>query len=190
LDRALSTANKAVALDPFDARGYQALYTVQFLRGDIEEFKRIGEKALALNRNSLDLVGDYGAKLAMSGQWDAGLPLVRQAVERNPAPPGWLFTPLIYFDYMNGNYAGALAYVERMNTPDYYRTYVLQAMIYGQLGDTAKAKTALAQIERLKPQFLADPVADMRHWGIAPDILTRSVEGLKKAGLQITATEG
>jgi adenylate cyclase len=190
LERALSTANKAVALDPFDARGYQALYTVQFLRGDTKEFQRIGEKAIELNRNSLDLVGDYGAKLAMSGRWTEGLPLVHQAVDRNPAPPGWLFTPLVYYEYMNGNYADALGYVDRMNTPDYYRTYVLQAMIYGQMGDLAGAKAALDQIGRLKPQFLADPVADMRHWGIAPDILALSVDGLKKAGVAIAATEG
>ncbi len=190
LDRALASANKAVDLDPFDARAYQALYTVQFLRGDTKEFQRIGKKALELNRNSLDLIGDYGAKLAMSGLWTEGLPLVRNAVERNPAPPGWLFTPLVYYEYMNGNYAEALSFVDRMNTPDYYRTHVLRAMIYGQQGDTAKAKAALDQIERLKPQFLYDPVADMKHWGLAADILAQSVDGLRKAGVMIAATQG
>jgi adenylate cyclase len=190
LERALASANKAVALDPFDARAYQALYTVQFLRGDTKEFQRIGKKALELNRNSLDLVGDYGAKLAMSGLWTEGIPLVRNAVERNPAPPGWLFTPLVYYEYMNGNYSAALSFVDRMNTPDYYRTYVLRAMIYGQLGDTAKAKAALEQIERLKPQFLNDPVADMKHWGLAAEILAQTVDGLRKAGVIIPASQG
>ncbi len=190
LERALASANKAVALDPFDARAYQALYTVQFLRGDTKEFQRIGKKALELNRNSLDLVGDYGAKLAMSGLWTEGLPLVRNAVERNPAPPGWLFTPLVYYEYMNGNYSEALTYVDRMNTPDYYRTHVLRAMIYGQLGDTAKAKAAIDQIERLKPQFLGDPMADMKHWGLATEILAQSIDGLRKAGVIIPATQG
>jgi adenylate cyclase len=190
LERALASANKAVALDPFDARAYQALYTVQFLRGDTKEFQRIGKKALELNRNSLDLVGDYGAKLAISGLWTEGIPFVRNAVERNPAPPGWLFTPLVYYEYMNGNYSAALTYVDRMNTPDYYRTYVLRAMIYGQLGDTAKAKAALEQIERLKPQFLNDPVADMKHWGLAAEILAQTVDGLRKAGVIIPASQG
>jgi adenylate cyclase len=190
LERALATANKAVLLDPFDSRGYQALYTVHFLRGETKEFERVGRKAMELNRNSLDLMGDYGAKLAMSGRWSQGLPLVRQAVEHNPAPPGWLFTPLVYYEYVKGNYEGALTYVERMNTPDYYRAYVLQAMIYGQMGDQARAKAALDQIQRLKPQFLTDPVADMLHWGIAPDILALSVDGLKKAGVIIAATQG
>lgn len=190
LDRALASANKAVVLDPFDARAYQALYTVQFLRGDTKEFRRIGKKALELNRNSLDLVGDYGAKLAMSGLWTEGIPLVRNAVERNPAPPGWLFTPLVYYEYMNGDYAAALTLVDRMNTPDYYRTHVLRAMIYGQLGDMAKAKAAIEQIERLKPNFLGDPVADMKHWGLAAEILAQSVDGLRKAGVTIAATQG
>lgn len=190
LERALASANKAVALDPFDARAYQALYTVQFLRGDTKEFQRIGKKALELNRNSLDLVGDYGAKLAMSGSWTEGLPLVRNAVERNPAPPGWLFTPLVYYEYMNGNYSAALTFVDRMNTPDYYRTHVLRAMIYGQLGDMAMAKAAIDQIERLKPKFLSDPVADMRHWGLAAEILAQSVDGLRKAGVIIPASHG
>lgn len=190
LERALASANKAVALDPFDARAYQALYTVQFLRGDTKEFQRIGKKALELNRNSLDLVGDYGAKLAMSGLWTEGIPLVRNAVERNPAPPGWLFTPLVYYEYMNGDYSAALTYVDRMNTPDYYRTYVLQAMIYGQLGDAVKAKAAVQQIQRLKPQFLNDPVADMKHWGLAAEILAQTVDGLRKAGVFIAATQG
>jgi len=190
LERALATANKAVSLDPFDARGYQALYTVYFLLGDIKDFERIGGKAMELNPNSLDLMGDFGAKLAMSGRWAQGIPKVRQAVDRNPSPPGWLFTPLVYYEYVKGNYADALRYVERMNTPDYYRTYVLQAMIYGQMGDQAKAKVALDQIQRLKPQFLADPVADMLRWGIAPEILALSVDGLKKAGVVIATTQG
>jgi TolB-like protein/Tfp pilus assembly protein PilF len=190
LERALTTANKAVSLDPFDARGYQALYTVHFLLGDMKEFERIGRKAMELNRNSLDLMGDFGAKLAMSGRWAQGIPMVRQAVERNPSPPGWLFTPLVYYEYVKGNYADALSYVDRMNTPEYYRTYVLQAMIYGQMGEAAKAKAALEQIQRLKPQFLTDPVADMLHWGIAPDILALSVDGLKKAGIPVSATQG
>ena len=116
--------------------------------------------------------------------------MVRNAVERNPAPPGWLFTPLVYYEYMNGNYSAALTFVDRMNTPDYYRTYVLRAMIYGQLGDMAKAKAALDQIERLKPQFLNDPVADMKHWGLAAEILAQSVDGLRKAGVMIAATQG
>jgi adenylate cyclase len=190
LERARTTANKAVLLDPFDARGYQALYTVHFLHGDMKEFERVGRKAMELNRNSLDLMGDYGAKLAMSGRWAQGIPLVRQAVERNPAPPGWLFTPLVYYEYVKGNYTDALTYVERMNTPDYYRTYVLQAMIYGQMGDLTKAKAALDQIRRLKPQFLTDPVADMLHWGIAPALLALSVDGLKKAGVIVAASQG
>jgi adenylate cyclase len=190
LERALATANRAVSLDPFDARGYQALYTVHFLRGEMKEFERIGGKAMELNPNSLDLMGDFGAKLAMSGRWAQGIPKVRQAVERNPSPPGWLFTPLVYYEYVKGNYAEALSYVERMNTPDYYRAYVLQAMIYGQMGEVTKAKAALDQIQRLKPQFLADPVSDMLRWGIAPEILALSVDGLKKAGVAIATTQG
>jgi hypothetical protein len=77
-----------------------------------------------------------------------------------------------------------------MNTPDYYRTHVLRAMIYGQLGDAPRAKAALDQVRRLKPSFLSDPLSDMRHWGLAPDILAASIEGLKKAGLTVPESQG
>jgi TolB-like protein/Tfp pilus assembly protein PilF len=190
LDRALEAAKHAVALDSFDAAAHQAVYTVYFLREDIEQFRRFGNKALELNSNSLDLAGDFGAKLAMSGFWDEGLPMVRRVLERNPAPPGWLFTPLIYDEYRNGNYTAALAYLERMNTPDYYRVYVLQAMVYGQMGEYAKAQEALDRIGRLRPDFLADPVAEMSHWGLSRDLLERSIDGLKKAGVAIADVEG
>ena len=63
-----------------------------------------------------------------------------------------------------------------------------QATVLGQ--QRVPALTALDQIERLKPQFLNDPVADMKHWGLAAEILAQSVDGLRKAGVIIPASQG
>lgn len=185
LDRALAAAQKAVSLAPTDARSYEALYAAYFFRGDLEGFKRAGADALRLNPNNPEIIADYGNRLALSGQWDEGIALVKRAMDMNPGHPGWYQIPLLLDAYRRGNYSEALALTERMNMPKFYRTWVFLAMIRGQLGDTARAATALQEVDRLNPAFRGHVRDEMRKWGFRPDLVETCIDGLRKAGLVI-----
>ena len=184
-DRATEAAQRAVSLAPTDALSYQALYAADYYRGDIEGFKRAGAEALKLNPNNPDIAADYGAKLAISGAWDEGLPLVRRAMDLNPAHPGWYHTALVLDAYRRGDYQDALANVERMNMPGHYRVWVYFAMIYGQMGDRLKARGALETLATLDPDFGLNAREDMAKWGYTPSLIDACIKGLEMAGLKV-----
>ena len=59
------------------------------------------------------------------------------------------------------------------------------AAVYGQLGDTEKAKATLAHILGLWPEFPKDPRAWFVRRRFSVDVLESLMEGLRKAGLQV-----
>jgi Flp pilus assembly protein TadD len=86
IDRALAAARRAIELDPDNVRGLQAEMLALYFHGDIAGALDIGEHALSVNPNDTDLIGDYGLRLALSGDWVRGCSLIREARERNPGP--------------------------------------------------------------------------------------------------------
>lgn len=185
LEKALETAQRAVALTPTDARSYEALYAAYFYRGDIEAFRRTAADARRLNPNNPELMADIGNKLVAISSYDEGVALIRKAISLNPGHPGWYNFGLILDAYHRGAYAEALIAADRLNMPLHYRTWVLYAMVYGELGDTARAKAAVEELTRLKPDFAANARGDLRKWGYRDELIEASITGLKNAGLAI-----
>ncbi len=184
-DRGLAAAQKAVGLAPTDALSYQSLYAALFAKGDLDGFRAAGAEALRLNSNNPDIVADFGEKLAIAGFWDEGLKLVRQAMDDNPARPGWYHTALVLDAYNRGDYKAALAFAERMRAPDHYRWWFYLTMIYGQMGDRQLALQAVERLNGLDPDFGLNAPSELAKWGYAPALVERCLDGLRKAGLKI-----
>jgi tetratricopeptide (TPR) repeat protein len=60
-----------------------------YFHGDLQAALKFGEQALALNPNNTKLMGEYGYRLAASGDRARGCELLAQARERNPRPRGY-----------------------------------------------------------------------------------------------------
>lgn len=185
LDKALETAQRAVALAATDARSYEALYAVYFYRDDIEAFRRAGADARRLNPNSPEIMADFGNKLVAMGAYDEGAALIRKALTLNPAHPGWYNIGLVLEAYRRGAYDEALAAVARMNLPLHYPGWVFITMIHGQRGDAAEARAAAEELLRLQPDFPLNARSDFRKWGYRPELTELCIAGLRKAGLDI-----
>src|SRR4029077_14317502 len=74
--KALFSARRAVELEPGNTRALQALMMALFSNQQLAESLRIGQQALALNPNDTELVGEFGARLALSWQWERGTKLL------------------------------------------------------------------------------------------------------------------
>ena len=96
------------------------------------------EHALALNPYDSDILADLGRAYSLTGDWDKGIPLIREAFERNPAQPSWYRLFIALFHYMHGRYDEALAEAQRIGTPDLVYTHVVLAMIHGQTGQQGR----------------------------------------------------
>ena len=62
---------------------------------------------------------------------------------------------------------------------------VVGYLVYGQLGRTAEARTAVENLLRLFPGYGAREWEELGKWFLAPDMLEHLVDGLRKAGLSI-----
>lgn len=186
---ALRLAQHAVILAPDSPLPLQALGVAHWLRREAALSISAYEHALALNPHDSDILADLGRAYSLTGDWNRGIPLIREAFARNPGQPSWyrLFTAL--FHYVHGRYDEALTEAQRIGTPNLVYAHAVLAMIYGQIGDKESADHEVDEILRLYPNFTDKAVFEFERRNIDPAIIAKMVDGLRKAGLDIAPYE-
>ena len=110
---------------------------------------------------------------------------MERGMQLNPRHPGWYWFPLAWNAYRKEDYRGALNYSLKINLPGFFATYEVLAATYGQLGEQQAASQALGEMLKLVPNFgQAAPM--LKSIWFSPEMVERVLEGLRKAGLQIT----
>lgn len=183
---ALKLAQHAVILAPDSPLPLQALGIAHWLRREPALSIAAYEHALALNPHDSDILADLGRAYSLTGDWDRGIPLIREAFDRNPAQPSWYRLFIALFHYVHGRYDEALAEAQRIGTPNLVYAHVVLAMIYGQIGDRDSANYEVSEILRLYPNFSDKAVFEFERRNIDPAIIAKMVDGLRKAGLDTT----
>jgi tetratricopeptide (TPR) repeat protein len=156
LDAAVESAQRAAALDPTNVWALQAQMLSLFFKNDVDAALRVGERAVALNPNDTELVGEYGMRVALSGDWSSGCPLIEKAYALKPAPQPDYEVMLGLCSYMEGDYQKALFWVRRTDLQKSPLHHFVVAAIYGQLGDAAAAERERQWILANAPALLAD----------------------------------
>ena len=100
LARALEAAENAASLDPSNVRAQQALMNVYFFTNNVEMGLKTGRQALALNPNDMELLGEFGVRLATSGQWAEGDAMIERALAYNPSNANYYLTAQSAAAYM------------------------------------------------------------------------------------------
>ena len=187
LPKALDLAHRAVELAPDSVQGYKALHLIYWLMHDVDRSFEAAEHGLALNPNDSEIMADLGGRLCLAGNWERGLPLVREAFARNPAQPGLyrIVTSLRF--YLDGQYEEALDEIEKANIPSVIHYHVILAMTHAQLGQTHEAAAEVREILKIDPGYGDGVVADLQKHNVYPDLIRVVVEGLRKAGLKGSA---
>ncbi|MBK3737297.1 hypothetical protein GAY29_30450, partial [Azospirillum brasilense] len=85
LNDALAAALRATELEPAGLRPLTALYTAYCLRGQYGPCFAAGHRALQASPGNAHVLGDLGLWHVEAGQSAKGLPLLEQAMERDPA---------------------------------------------------------------------------------------------------------
>ncbi|MEX0276081.1 MAG: adenylate/guanylate cyclase domain-containing protein [Ruegeria sp.] len=179
LDKALSLAQRAVELDPTDARGFGELGYVQLYRKEHDSALESYKRALALNPNDADMHSDYADALAHSGDNESAISHLQQAMRLNPYFPDQYLWHLGGAYYNLKRYDEVIASVNKMNNPTEGQRVL--AASYAQLGDMDMAQQIADRHRVVHPNF------SLSRWAkVQPDRLTDDtqhfVEGLKKAG--------
>ena len=183
LEKALTFVQKGVALEPENQLVRDALSLVYFHRGDKELFLQHVEQTIALNPNSPYIVGVSGWHMALYGEWDRGLKLLKKGIKLNPHHPGWFHLVPFMDCYRRGEYENAFAEALKFNYPEVFWDPVMRAATLGQIGRQNEAKTAVSQLLKLEPDFATRGRWLIRRYVKVDSLIDRIVEGLRKAGL-------
>ncbi len=183
LEKALTFAQKGVALAPENQFAWDALTLVYFHRGDKELFLQHVEKTIALNPNSPYIVGVAGWHMALWGEWNRGLSLLKKGMKLNPYHPTWFHLAPYMGYYRRGLYENAFAEALKFNYPELFWDPVMRAAALGQMGRENEARAAVDDLLKLEPDFVTQGRSMINHYVKVDDLIDIVIEGLKKAGL-------
>jgi TolB-like protein/class 3 adenylate cyclase/Flp pilus assembly protein TadD len=180
LDAAVDLAQKAIQLDPLDARGFAELGFAMLYQKRHEESLAEYSRAVVLNPNDADILAELADALVYAGQPRKSIDLLTKAMRLNPYYPDWYLWYLADAHNAMGNSAEVISVVRQMQNQDEGRR--LLAANYAHLGQLDKASIEANEVLRLHPGFT------ISQWRQRPPyrdqaILERYVEGLIKAGL-------
>jgi adenylate cyclase len=181
--RSLDAARQAVALDPENARGLQALMTALYFNRQPQESLRVGEQALAVNPNDTELLSEFGSRLALSGQWQRGAAVMEEALSRNPGAAGYFRGVLALAEYMQGNYGKAVIEIRQANIRKFPLFHIVAAVIYAERGMIDEAKRESQEFALMGSDYLVNLTDELETRLGRPQDRERILAGLKKAGL-------
>ena len=183
LEKALTFAQKGVALAPDNQFALDALTLVYFHRGEKELFLQHADQTIALNPNSPYIIGVAGWHMMLYGEWDRGIPLLEKGMKLNPYHPTW-FHLATYMDYYRrGDYENAFSEALKFNYPELYLDTLMRAAALGQLERQDEAKTALGRLLELEPDFATRARWLLNRYVKVDDLIDSLMVGLRKAGL-------
>lgn len=161
--------------------------TALFFNQQLAESMRVGEQALATNPNDTELMGEYGVRLAMGGQWKRGAEVLDQALAVNPGGAGYYHGNRALAAYMLQDYDTAVAEIRQANLQKFPLFHLVAAVIYAERGLMEDAKREGARFVAMRPGFLPNLAAELKNRNIQPEDQARMIAGIRKAGLPIPA---
>ncbi|UVC08870.1 hypothetical protein IHQ71_27765 [Rhizobium sp. TH2] len=186
LQHALDTARHAVRLDPYNTRGLQAEMFALFFSKQYEAGKVVGEKAIKLNPNDTELMGEYGYRLAVSGDWAKGCPLIAEARLRNPGMFSYYESGLALCSYFGNDLEEAVMWIGKTTAPSNPIYHAIAAAIYGEAGLKREAEKEVSWLCENHPALLKNIRQEVTtRLGRAQDI-DRFISSLGKADAVFT----
>jgi adenylate cyclase len=189
LERALEAAQRAVELDKENEESRAILAVIYFHRHELDLFYIHADRALEINPNHATILADLGDNMVFAGNIDRGIALVRKAIALNPKHPDWYYFSLTEYHYRRGEYEAALDVAQKINMPNFFWTYVHQARAYGQLDRQAEAARSIEKLLELYPGYPDNARLELRKYNYPEAAIEHSIEGLRKAGLDIPDEE-
>jgi len=144
-----------------------------------------GERANALNPNNSWILANFGTYLVWTGELERGSAMVKKAAALNPKHGDWYYLSLSFTEYHKENYEKAMECALKINLPNFHWAQIHLAVAYGQLGRTAEGRATIDKLLVIFPDFPEKAWDEYRTFNILDELIRRSLDGLRKAGLDI-----
>jgi TolB-like protein/Flp pilus assembly protein TadD len=164
LKRGVGAAEKALALDPGNARAHYAMGLVHVLRGDFERSALANETAIALDRNFALAHNNLGNSLVHLGKGKEALQAVETALRLDPRGPqiGAFWTVAGLAHLLLGDTSEAVGCFSRARAanPKLPRAQLGAAVSLALIAELSAARLAAAELLRLVPHYRLSETID------------------------------
>ncbi|MEJ2048042.1 MAG: hypothetical protein P8X92_09430, partial [Dehalococcoidia bacterium] len=158
---------------------------VYFFRQERDLFLSEAKTALDLNPNAPALTGFLGWLLALYGEWERGLAILKKGMELNPHYPGWFHMAPFFSLYLQERYEEAYQEAQLFQMPQLFWDPLLRAAVLGRLEREEEGAQALVELLHLKPDFPATGRFLISCYAKFPTLIDELLDGLRRAGLTI-----
>jgi tetratricopeptide (TPR) repeat protein len=178
----LKAAQRAMDLDASCQAAWRAMAAFHFFDRDLAGLRLAADRTIAINPIS-PATGHVGLLLALAGEWDRGIPLLRRAIDLNPNHSGWFHLVVALDHYRRGEFADALAQAKLSSVPQLVTMPLIIAAAAGQLGRVVDVRAAFETLRQQHADFLAHERARqvIRFWVWEADLVDALMEGFSKA---------
>ena len=182
LEMAQKLSKRAIELDSHcQYAQWSRAYSCYLVR-DREQFVQLARLAINLNPADTNILAAAGQKLAMAGNWEEGLDLMRQAERLNPFLPSWFRTATFIYHLHNNDMEAALAEARRINSPQ-TAGYMFRCALLGAMGRKEEAALELQELLGKWPSFAGNYQEILRRIVFQDSIKDILVKGLQNAGI-------
>lgn len=181
----IDQANKAVQLDPADARARMVAAAAYFYAQQLDLFEHEARQALTLAPHDAHILAVLGQMTAFQGQWERGAPMVTKANTLNPdAVVGWYHSTMAYYYYLKGDYERALEIVRQDTNRQSPYLYLAYIPICGQLGLKQQALDNWQKLLKEDQGWSAETIdAWWRSRNMREEDVAKLMAGVTKSGI-------
>jgi adenylate cyclase len=184
LKLAIELHEKAIELDDSLAIAHAALGYWLVLARQHDKALAEGERAIALEPNSADVMNGYAMVLRFVGKEKEAIPMFEEALRLNPKPPNTYLHNYGATLRDLGLYDEAIVQIKRAieREPNDFLAYVVLTSCYSQAGRDEEARAAAKEVLKLNPKFSAAHMQRTIPYKNSA-VAKRFGDSLRKAGL-------
>lgn len=186
IDQAIVSASRAVLLDPASTLARCVLAAALLVKGELQAALNELEQVLLLNSRSLAYREIVGWLMALAGDWERGMALMRDAAQRNPYCLPHIKHGLWAYYLRRDEFASAYAAAIECRDPGFFWRDLMITSSLGLLGRVSEARVSAAELLRAKPLFQQRGRILVEHYIKLPEIRERVLAGLHNAGLVLS----
>jgi adenylate cyclase len=181
---AIELGEKSIVVDDTRAEAHALLGLLYCLKKEWDKAIAEGERGMALNPSSADVMSRYATTLYLVGRPEEAIPLIEKAIRLNPFGPSRYF--LCYGDALR--YAGrfeeaVFAYKKAIQRePNSNLVHQRLAATYSMMGFEKEARAEASEVLRLNPKFTLDSLAKVSGYKDQSET-KKIISALRKAGL-------
>jgi len=185
LDRAVAAGRKAIQLNPEMAIGHTAFGWASLWQRHFDRAISSLELAVALEPSDAMAKAFLAESLNYVGRPERAPALMRAAIRLDPQAPHYPFH-MGHAYFLMAEHDKAIEWITDTlaRTPDFLPGHSMLAVIYSELGRMDEARAAVAEMRQINRNLSATLYAESLPYK-DPAVLTRFLDGLRKAGLDI-----